>query len=73
LESNLNSNNDLKLGQIDDYDITTPVQKKIRTVLSGIRWKTYQDLVLDLAETPSKRLTYNQGILVRLLLSQGAF
>jgi hypothetical protein len=73
LESNLNSNNDLKLGQIDDYDITTPVQKEVHTVLSGIRWKTYQDLVLDLAETPSKRLTYNQGILVRSLLSQGAF
>jgi hypothetical protein len=36
-----------------------PVQKEIRTVLSGIRWDTYQDVVLDLAETPSKRLTYN--------------
>ena len=45
--------------------ITTspPVQKENRTVLSGIRWETYQDLVLDLAETPSKRLTYDQGIL----------
>jgi hypothetical protein len=55
--------------------ITTlpPVQKENLTVLSGIRWNTYQDLVLDLAETLSKQLTYNQGILVRSLLSQCAF
>ncbi|MEB3310897.1 MAG: Uma2 family endonuclease [Snowella sp.] len=45
--------------------ITTsqPVQQENRTVLSGIRWETYQDLVIDLAETPSKRLTYDQGVL----------
>jgi Uma2 family endonuclease len=45
--------------------ITTspPLQKENCIVLSGIRWETYQDLVLDLAETPSKRLTYDQGIL----------
>jgi hypothetical protein len=39
--------------------VLLPVQKENRTVLSGIRWNTYQDLVLDLAENPSKRLIYN--------------
>jgi Uma2 family endonuclease len=34
-----------------------------RTLLTGIRWQTYQDLLLDLAENPSKRLTYDQGLL----------
>lgn len=33
------------------------------TILTEIRWETYQALVLDLAETPSKKLTYDQGIL----------
>ncbi|BAQ61392.1 flavodoxin reductases (ferredoxin-NADPH reductases) family 1 [Geminocystis sp. NIES-3708] len=34
-----------------------------RSLLNGIRWETYQALALDLAENPSKKLTYNQGIL----------
>jgi len=34
-----------------------------RTLLSGIRWQTYQELLLDLAENSSKRLTYDQGLL----------
>jgi len=34
-----------------------------RTLLTGIRWQTYQELLLDLAENPSKRLTYDQGLL----------
>lgn len=29
----------------------------------GIRWETYQSLLLDLAENPSKKLTYDQGTL----------
>ncbi len=33
------------------------------TRLSGIRWHTYQALSLDLAETPNKKLTFDQGIL----------
>jgi Uma2 family endonuclease len=33
------------------------------TTLQGVRWETYQALVLDLAETPGKRLTYDQGTL----------
>ena len=33
------------------------------TLLMGIRWETYQALLLDLAENPSKKLTYNQGAL----------
>lgn len=34
-----------------------------RTVLTGVRWQTYQGLLSDLAENPGKRLTYDQGIL----------
>ncbi|NEO57951.1 MAG: Uma2 family endonuclease [Okeania sp. SIO3B5] len=34
-----------------------------RTVLTGIRWETYQALLLDLAENPSQKLTYDQGAL----------
>jgi Uma2 family endonuclease len=34
-----------------------------RTLLTGIRWQTYQELLLDLSENPSKRLTYDQGLL----------
>ncbi|WP_287524760.1 hypothetical protein [Okeania sp. SIO2C2] len=33
------------------------------TLLIGIIWETYQALLLDLAENPSKKLTYNQGTL----------
>ena len=33
------------------------------TLLMGIRWETYQALLLDLAENPSKKLTYDQGAL----------
>ena len=32
-------------------------------LLMGIRWETYQALFLDLAENPSKKLTYDQGTL----------
>lgn len=32
-----------------------------RTILSNIRWQTYQALVLDLAHTAGKRLTYDRG------------
>lgn len=38
-------------------------QSESRSLLNGIRWETYQALALDLAENPSKKLTYNQGIL----------
>ncbi|MDJ0600169.1 MAG: Uma2 family endonuclease [Crocosphaera sp.] len=41
----------------------TLVKPENITILTGIRWETYQALVLDLAETPSKKLTYDQGIL----------
>ncbi|MGB3513396.1 MAG: Uma2 family endonuclease [Microcoleaceae cyanobacterium] len=34
-----------------------------KTVLTGVRWETYQALLLDLAENPSKKLTYDQGSL----------
>ncbi|MGK7918960.1 MAG: Uma2 family endonuclease [Trichodesmium sp.] len=33
------------------------------TLLIGIRWETYQALLLDLAENPDKKLTYNEGTL----------
>ncbi|NEO55879.1 MAG: Uma2 family endonuclease [Okeania sp. SIO3B5] len=33
------------------------------TLLTGIRWETYQALLLDLAENPGKKLTYDQGAL----------
>jgi Uma2 family endonuclease len=32
-------------------------------VLTGVRWLTYKALALDLAEKPSKKLAYDQGIL----------
>ena len=38
-------------------------QAETRSLLTGIGWETYQALALDLAENPSKKLTYNQGIL----------
>lgn len=41
----------------------TLVKPENITILTKIRWETYQALVLDLAETPSKKLTYDQGIL----------
>lgn len=41
----------------------TVVKEQICTVLRGVRWETYQALALDLAETPSKKLTYDRGIL----------
>lgn len=31
------------------------------TLLTGVRWETYQALSLDLAENPSKQLTYDEG------------
>lgn len=34
-----------------------------RTVLTGVRWDTYRALSLDLAENPSKKLTYDRGTL----------
>lgn len=33
------------------------------TILIGVRWETYQALLLDLAENSSKKLTYDQGAL----------
>ncbi|NEQ75783.1 MAG: Uma2 family endonuclease [Okeania sp. SIO2C9] len=33
------------------------------TLLMGIRWETYQALLLDLVENPGKKLTYDQGAL----------
>ncbi|WP_240038857.1 Uma2 family endonuclease [Okeania hirsuta] len=33
------------------------------TLLTGIKWETYQALLLDLAENPGKKLTYDQGTL----------
>lgn len=38
-------------------------QGETRIILQGVRWQTYQALVLDLAQAQGKRLTYNQGIL----------
>jgi Uma2 family endonuclease len=43
--------------------ITNIRQAETRSLLTGIGWETYQALALDLAENPSKKLTYNQGIL----------
>lgn len=43
--------------------ITNIRQPESRSLLNGIRWETYQALAKDLAENPSKKLTYNQGIL----------
>ena len=33
------------------------------TTLTGIKWETYQGLAIDLAENPSKKLSYDQGTL----------
>ncbi len=33
------------------------------TTLTGIQWVTYQRLASDLAENPSKKLSYYQGTL----------
>ncbi|MDJ0553998.1 MAG: Uma2 family endonuclease [Microcoleaceae cyanobacterium MO_207.B10] len=41
----------------------TLLKPKKSTLLIGIRWETYQALLLDLAENPSKKLTYDQGTL----------
>lgn len=38
-------------------------QAETRTVLTGVRWQTYQGLVLDLGENPSTKLAYDRGIL----------
>ena len=41
--------------------VTTPIPiPTSRVLLQGVSWSTYQGLVQDLAETPSKRLTYDQ-------------
>jgi hypothetical protein len=37
------------------------------TILSGIQWSTYQNLVQDLASQPGMRLTYDDGILEILI------
>lgn len=41
----------------------TLVKPETKTVLTGVRWETYQALALDLAENSSKKLAYDQGIL----------
>lgn len=41
----------------------TVFKPELRTLLTGVRWSTYQALLLDLAENPSKQLTYDQGSL----------
>ena len=41
----------------------TLLKPKNPTLFMGIRWETYQSLLLDLAENPSKKLTYDQGTL----------
>lgn len=44
--------------------VTQTLQKAENvTWLSGIKWQTYQSLLLDLAESPNKKLTYDQGYL----------
>ena len=43
--------------------IKTLLKPENTTLLMGIRWETYQALLLDLAENPSKKLTYDQGTL----------
>ena len=39
----------------------TLLKPKNVTVLTGIKWETYQRLAIDLAENPSKKLSYDQG------------
>jgi len=41
--------------------IQTLVKPSNQTLLTGVKWTTYQALVLDLAENSSKKLTYDQG------------
>ncbi|MGK7944117.1 MAG: Uma2 family endonuclease [Microcystaceae cyanobacterium] len=41
----------------------TLLKPETRTLLTGVRWETYQALLWDLAEDPSKKLTYDQGLL----------
>ncbi len=41
--------------------IQTITRKENQTILTGVRWETYQALALDLAENPSKKLIYDQG------------
>jgi len=43
--------------------IQTLSKSENRTILTRVRWETYQALLFDLAENPTKKLTYNQGIL----------
>ena len=44
--------------------VTTPIPvQNNRVLLQGVSWSTYQGLVNDLAETPSKRLTYDHQCL----------
>jgi Uma2 family endonuclease len=43
--------------------ITTPLLIPNSTLLQNIRWETYQSLLLDLAEAPSQRLSYDRGTL----------
>jgi Uma2 family endonuclease len=41
----------------------TLLKSEARTLLTGVRWETYQALLFDVAEDPSKRLTYDRGTL----------
>jgi Uma2 family endonuclease len=41
----------------------TLLEPENRTLLTGVRWETYRSLLFDLAENPSKRLTYDRGTL----------
>ncbi len=43
--------------------IQTLSKPETTTVLTGVRWETYQALVLDLGENPAKKLIYDQGTL----------
>ncbi len=45
--------------------MATPVLRKSEEVtrLNGVRWETYQALLLDLAESPGKKLTFDRGVL----------
>lgn len=41
----------------------TVLRPETKMLLTGVRWETYQALLLDLAENPSQQLTYDQGSL----------
>lgn len=41
--------------------MTSLARKENQFLLTGVHWETYQALALDLAEDPSKKLTYDQG------------